>query len=660
MQSNNEIKNNITKILVVLCLFFTLSISLSAQSYYYNKAAKYLDLGWNDSAFITFQNGVKAGEKICILPLCYCYIKEIGTPMDLVKAEALLELGAKEDPVIAFLASYIYDGGVISPYDLRCNYYHHLDDIDMPIWKFARNYSDELIIQADPVKALKFARLFHEVENSEKSQMWRDYIEFKGYLSGVGGMTKDLDKAFALKKKYGEASGFSIEEFLNGMLKKSDNLNDLGEIVMVMRKSGQYAWINPFIPQDYLSSVKNSSFYRSFNTRFVERLNRYLQWYADGLKTPQARIATYESLTALEKVAVDVGLSFSSHQIGYFDVDEYNRKDRIVELEHLIEQSLTDSITNVACIAWTRLQVAELLKEKTYRNGDQVKVLVTPDQIKNLFTHPYYVEVDGYDRFFLEKNSDSWYNNSDAIRVFITTQKQDVINSIKERNLLDLSAFRAGTLTSRNLSAYQSDLQNLMESNKVMYGLLDNVIAEAQADISDMESYIELLSDEVASKTVFEDYLRLRHSRVEECRTYVENRLKEFSDQRKQIESDVCDLNHLSTENLLLYQKFLDAAMDGKFKKIKPDAVQQLLNRVIFPSIELCEKAILLYPRPTSSKILSAFQEREAVCLLLKSYYDGTLKVSDCDAITKYYPNSAFAVFISNIRAAQVKLDAKK
>ena len=657
MQSSNRFKNNTTKILVSCCLFITLSLSLSAQSYYYNKAREYLSLRWRELAFDEFQNGVKAGEQKCILPLCYCYIYEIGTPMDLAKAEALFELGAKEDPVIAFLASYIYDGGLISPYDLRVNYYDYLDYDNIPIWKFARNYRDDLIIPADPAKALKFARLFHKVENGEKGQMWKDYIEFKCYLSGVGGMKKDLDKALALKKKHGGACGFSIEELLNDMLKQSDSFEDMGEIVMVMRKSGNYIWTHPFIPQNYFMSVNNSYSDRSFNAQFVDKFSEYFQSWVERSKSLQERKTSYDALSALEKTAIDVGLAFRSYQIGYLDVDEYNRKNRIIELERLIEQSPSDSVTRVACIAWTRLQVAELLKEK---NRDGSKALVTPDKIRHLFIHPYYIEEDGHDRFFLEKNSNAWYSNSDAIRVFITTQKQDVINSIKERNLLDLNSCRIGPLTRHNFSAYKNNLQKLIESNEVMYGLLDDVIAEARADIADMECFVKLLSDEIDSKAVFDDYISLKHNRIQECRTYVENRLKEFSEQRQQIESNVHNLEHLSTENLVLYQKFLAAAIDGKFKKIKPEAVQQLLKGVIYPSIELCEKAIYIYPRPTSSKLLSAFQEREAMCLLLKSYYEGTLKVSDCDAVAKYYQNFVFAEFLTNLRAAQVKSDEKK
>ena len=657
MQPNNIIKNSITKNLVAFCLFVTLSVSLSAQSYYYNKAREYLSLRWRELAFDEFQNGVKAGEQKCILPLCYCYIYEIGTPMDLAKAEALFELGAKEDPVIAFLASYIYDGGLISPYDLRVNYYDYLDYDNIPIWKFARNYRDDLIIPADPAKALKFARLFHKVENGEKGQMWKDYIEFKCYLSGVGGMKKDLDKALALKKKHGGACGFSIEELLNDMLKQSDSFEDMGEIVMVMRKSGNYIWTHPFIPQNYFVNVNNSYSDRSFNAQFVDKFSELFQSWVERLNTQQERKTAYESLSALEKTALDVGLAFSSHQIGYWDVDAYNRKDRIVELERLIEQSPSDSVTRVACVAWTRLRVAELLKEKT-RDGS--KVLVTPDQIKNLFTHPYYIEEDGYDRFFLEKNSDAWYSNSDAIRVFITTQKQDVINSIKERNLLDLRFCKIGHLTGDNFSVYKKNLQKLIESNEVMYGLLDDVIAEAQADIADMESYLKLLSDEIDSKAVFDDYIRLKHNRVQECRIYVEKRLKEFSAQRQQIESKVHNLEHLSTENAVRYQKFLAAALDGKFKKIKPEAVQQLLEFVIYPSIELCEKAIHIYPIPNSSKLLNFYQEQENICLLLKHYYEGTLKVRYCDTVAKNYPNSVFAEFLANLRAAQAKLDVKK
>lgn len=654
-----QVSNTAIKALVTVGLLFSLLLSSSAQEYYYSKAAKYMDRGWKESAVQELNNGVRAGEKKCILPLAYCYIKEIGTPRNLVKAESLLQSGAQSDPVTCFIASYIYDGGSLGGYELRQSYHYYLYDLGVYIYNFARSYDEEMIIPANPTKALKYARQYHKLENSEKSQRWKDYIEFKCYLYGLGGVSQNIEKALEIKREYGDAAGFSIEEYMNYMLQFSESLRDLGDIVNFMQMSGNLAWIDYQDPEYYYSLISSSYSARDYNVQFLGLFDDlYAEWVA-GLETEQQRKVKYESANLLEKTAINIGLAFKSHQLGYIKVDESNSNSRIVDLENLISLSPSDSVTKVARIAWTRLKVAELLKKPSYY-GQQLEKCVKRSDVRELFSHPYYAEVKGYDRYFLEKNRDTWYSNSDAIKVFITTQKSDIIQSLKEMDLLDLSDFKIDNITRYNLSDYKNDLQVLIEDNKIMFGLFDNIISKAQANIRDMEAFLKFLSDEKASKVSIDDYLRLQSNSISECRTYVTNRLNKFAAERRQIESDVENFKHISAEDYALYQKFQIIAQDGKFKKIKAEEVQRLLTDVLYPSIELCEKAIEVYPRPNTSEILKSLYEQQDICLLLTNYFAGTLKVSDCDTVAKYYNSSDYSLLISNLKAAQEKLDRSK
>ena len=659
MKTITRVSNGAIKALVALGLFFNLAIYSTAQEYYYKKANEYWSIGWKESAVREFNNGVSAGEKKCILPLAYCYIKEIGTPRNLAKAESLLQSGAQSDPVTCFLASYIYDGGNLRPYELR-KYHYNLYEVGVSVnvYNFARSYDEEMIIPSNPTKALKYARQYHKLENSEKSQRWKDYVELKCYLHGIGGVSQDIDKALKIKREYSNDDDFSIEEYTNYMLQFSESLRDLGEIVNFMQMSGNQAWINYQDPEYYYDLVNNSYRAQDYNVQFLGLFNDlYAEWVA-GLETEQQRKAKYESANPQEKKAINIGLAFKSHELGYIKVDESNSNSRIVDLENLISLSPSDSITNVARIAWTRLKVAELLKKSYYRQ--QVTNCVKRSDVRELFSHPNYAEVKGYDRYFLEKHSDKWYSNSSAIKLFITTQKSAIIQSLKEMDLLDLSDFNIDNITRYNLSDYKNDLQVLIEDNKIMFGRLSNIISKAQANVRDMEAFVKFLSDEKASKVSIDDYFRLQSNRISECRTYVTKCLNNFAAERRQIESDVENFKHISAEDYALYQKFQIIAQTGKFKKIKAEEVQRLLTDVLYPSIELCKKAIKVYPRPNTSEILKSLNEQQDICLLLANYYAGTLKVSDCDTVTKHYNSTDYSLLISNLKAAQEKLDRSR
>ena len=183
-------------ILILISFLFGLQFA-SAQYYYFNKGYEYLDLGWWDSAFMTFRNGMNHGELASLEGVLYCYLTETGTPRDIPQAEALMAKYYTKDPDVCIMAANYY-AGFVTKFDAnRVIYYRSY-------------YSNR---KNDPAMALKYAHYYldhwdYEIRSGysrsaslDAFHVLMDY-EIGGRMNGKYGFRQEPDKAIDVYLKW--------------------------------------------------------------------------------------------------------------------------------------------------------------------------------------------------------------------------------------------------------------------------------------------------------------------------------------------------------------------------------------------------------------------------------------------------------------------------
>lgn len=169
--------------------------SSNVSYYHFNKANKFYNIEWYDSAFEEFNEGMKKGETSCAFGVAWCYLNERGTPKNIKKAVSILEQYAEKDVAICLFVALFYDPNPTSTMgNVNWGWEYHPTGEVIPIESVG--YGIRGIYGFPPVSASKFG-LSH---NLSKAIKYAEKVNKKLKTSGSAAYLNSL-KNYEVEKK---------------------------------------------------------------------------------------------------------------------------------------------------------------------------------------------------------------------------------------------------------------------------------------------------------------------------------------------------------------------------------------------------------------------------------------------------------------------------
>lgn len=606
------------KRLIFTCICVICAVqSLCAQSYYYNKADNYFDSGEDELAVKTLQEGVRAGEVRCYVPLAYSYLQEKGTPRNVARALQLLDTRAKESAKVAHLLAYIYSGEKFYTYDSVEGYYISNFNYD--------SYSRKSIISVNMTKALYYARLYNKLDHDSYSQNFLDRVEYKCYIEGLGGYSKNYEKAISIARKYDFQGFFNMDEIFETLYENISTIAALAEYERLMEVfTGEEELVlitqdGIFDPKDILS--KSCSVYETWSQ------------LGGNLKS------RYAALTMREKTLIDYGI--------YFKVSNAYDSKNENELEYLIKNFPSSPMVEWAKIAWTTLR-CNVLYDPTRK--------VTKEYVDELLKHPY---LCGFSGCGAPPCDDFYFGDKESIRYLAERRlmAEEEHSRAYENRLAAEEARCANEF--KILEGFEVSYHNLnLFESMLNYYVKTYPKNPYASQIAQMRDKIKLFKDKVNEFNTFLEiekkkgvlynlYPSLLKNNNELLSSHASRRLSELSNHRRYIESWIRKEEHLSSYQKRSYHCFISLLKNGDLKELKPEFYKDIYHSILKKSIAYCIEAIKFYPQNNSRAILNDFIEMADICRMLDLYWDKSLTDEDCDAFLAYYPQSSYKYLLN-------------
>jgi hypothetical protein len=352
-------------------------------------------MGWYDTTFKEYVQGMNAGEKSCALGVAWCYLNEEGTSRNIKKAISILEKYSEKDAAISLFLALFYDptyiNGDLYLGEAKFEKIGEIYPLNSGGYGFRRFYnyfsplhSETFGIPYDINKSIKYA---------EKANKKLNSIGSKTYLKKLRQhVQKNSNDYLKVLSSYdGSESFYDYESTLEKCIEQSKSLEDISKIIhcdsLGSKKINASDETIAFeYNRSYYEQIDNCAYLTSHSeqTKVRELLaektcSLYVALWKENNHDIKKLISIYNE--GKIKTAIDVGVLLYAKIKGYNNTIS---EDDLVSLEWLCNNCPYESINNKLKVIWTRAKLRTLIS-----NNKEWHLF------ENVFSSKNYYSVDG-------------------------------------------------------------------------------------------------------------------------------------------------------------------------------------------------------------------------------------------------------------------------
>jgi len=689
-------------IFLFICGFISIQL-LKAQDYHFNKGEKYLRIGWYDSAFKEYLEGMKTGEASSAFMVAWCYLNETGTPRNVSKAIAVLDQWSDKDVNICFYNAVFNDPSIsvrnvkwtedkVFSKEVKRFYAPTLVG-NYEFYGHKAQIAGDYNLPYNIDKAIKYAQ---KLEKKVNSDALRDFIN----LLKTKKLTTSGDFETALSVIGNNADNVIYYDVLQGALGSCSTLEDISRIIDLDNAKRSILSIEKATIDNY--------HVRDCNELLADKCSFFYNVLLESNDGDTSLLKESVKKEPKTQKAIEIGLSISAVIDGYV-------KKNVNGLTWICNNVPFNKPKETARTVWSRCMLKDFMLNRvdSYWNSENItdNYLSNTDwsAILKIFNSPYYIEVDGYslipkgymtnqielDRLITiikEKNKNTSPGSYDQPTEYYQAEK--IITNlrfdnekIKNFNWENVSTKKAEYQSIKELSTKRINLLLSQKQtfkgitfeqylNKVMRGesninssYLNTIIQNSTKILSSLDSmkddygdeafsslkekalsqkeFAEFLSKELLKKTMIDDYITFSKS-GSMYSNYAKSKLSSLRQERQTKEKMIDERVGFNSKDIKKYEGFVSICQSGARKKIKLETAEIVKNNVIVPALKMCSEAYSIYPIDEKSLQQRKFEEELAVIEIIQTYEKNKDVLTLSDSFLKQYASSPYTNLIQD------------